>query len=117
MASTGPAGRHVPPWSITGGLFELLWSRVTVLWRWRELTVPPAAIYVAGAKGGSQAALAAAGVVAVLVLAVALLRPRLLLNTPRRCVERSRASRWQRRWPAICRGLRWYRKLGEDGFL
>jgi hypothetical protein len=117
MASTGPAGRHVPPWSISGELSGLVRDRVMGVWRWREFTIPLGSVYLAGAEGGAAAASGIVLILAVLVLAVALVRPGLLTRAVRRCLKRSRTHRWQRRWPSICRGLHWYRKLEEGGLL
>jgi hypothetical protein len=44
-------------------------------------------------------------------------RPSVLSRVPRRCVARSRWHRRLRRWPRICIGLHWYRKLEEGALL
>jgi len=47
MAHVGPAGQVVTPWSLEGAVLGFLADRVSGLWRWREMTLPLAAVYVA----------------------------------------------------------------------
>ena len=117
MARVGPAGQVVAPSSLEGAVIGFLADRVGGLWRWREITVPLGVLYVADAEGGGAAALGIASLFLGAVLIVLLARPRLVLATPRRCVERSRRHSRRRRWPRVCVGLRWYRRLEHDAIL
>jgi hypothetical protein len=117
VARVGAAGRIVPPWSITEELFALVRGRIGGVWRWRELTIPLALLYVAWAGGGDPAALTLAALLATAAALVMVVRPALLLRTPCRCMARTRAHVRQRRWPRVCSGLRWYRKLDEGALL
>jgi FtsK/SpoIIIE family len=117
MGRVGAAGRVVPPRSLTDELLAFAWERLGGLWRWRELTIPLALLFLAYAEGGDAAALAVAAVLIGAAALVLLIRPGAVLGTPRRCLRRSRASAHQSRWPRICVGLRWYRKLEEGAML
>lgn len=117
MARMGAAGRIVPPWSLSEQLLALLRNRVGGLWRWREFTIPLGLLYIGYSQGGDAAA-SAVGVLLAGAAAIALLaRPTLVVAAPRRCLTRTRAHVRQRRWPKICAGLRWYRKLEEGALL
>jgi hypothetical protein len=117
MAHVGAAGRIVPPRTLTDELLAFLWERVGGLWRWREFMIPIALVYAAWAGGGDAAALALAVVLAVVAAVMLLVRPALLLRTPKRCLGRTHEYVRQRRWPRICWGLRWCRKLDEGAIL
>jgi hypothetical protein len=117
MAQVGAAGRIVPPRTVTDELLAFLWERVGGLWRWREITIPIALLYAAWAGGGDAAALALAAVLGAAAAVILLVRPALLLRTPKCCLVRTREYVRQRRWPMICRGLHWYRKLDEGAIL
>lgn len=117
MASTGAAGRVVPPRTLSEEALVLLWERVGGLWRWRELTLPPAAVYVAFATAGGYGASWVAAVLCLVVGSVGLVRPSVLSRIPRRCTARSRWHRRLRRWPRFCVSLHWYRKLEEGALL
>lgn len=117
MASTGAAGRVVPPRTLWEEALVFLWERVGGLWRWRELTLPPAAVYVAYATAGGYAASWVAAVLCLVVGSVGLVRPSVLSRIPRRCTARSRWHGRLRRWPRFCLGLHWYRKLEEGALL
>jgi hypothetical protein len=112
----GAAGRIVPSLSVMEKLFMLLRDRLLGLWRWRELTVPLTALYFASAEGGDAVALTGALLLGATAI-TSLIRPALVLDAPRRCRERSRMHVRQRRWPNVCVGLRWYRKLDEGALL
>jgi hypothetical protein len=117
MARTRAAGRIVRPRSLVNRLVVFAWERVGGLWRWRELTVPLALLYLVWAKGGDAAAVSAAVLLAGAAALALGVRPTAVLGTPRGCLRRSRAFKRQRRWPRICVGLRWYRKLDERALL
>jgi len=117
MARTRAAGRIVRPRSVVNRLVVLAWERVAGLWRWRELTVPLALLYVAWAGGGDAAAVSAAVLLAGAAALVLGARPAAVLGTSRRCLGRSRAFKRQRQWPRMCVGLRWYRKLDGGALL
>src|SRR5947209_360698 len=113
----GAAGQIVPPWSIDGVLMRFVIDRVGGLWRWRELTLPLAALYLAYWLAGGYAATWAAAVFVYVLAPVALVRPSAVGRIPRRCIARSRWHRRRRRWPRVCVGLHWYRKLDHDALL
>jgi hypothetical protein len=117
VARVGPAGQVVAPWSLEGAVLGFLGDRVSGLWRWREITLPLAALYAVDARGGGAAALGIASLFLVAVLIVLLVRPHLVLDTPRRCLDRSRRHSTRRRWPRTCVALHWYRKLEHDAIL
>jgi hypothetical protein len=117
MARTRAAGRIVRPRSLVNRLVVLAWERVAGLWRWRELTVPLALLYVAWAGGGDAAAVSAAVLLAGAAALALGARPAAVLGTSRRCLGRSRAFKHQRQWPRMCVGLRWYRKLDGGALL
>jgi hypothetical protein len=94
-----------------------VWERVGGLWRWRELMIPLALLHLAYAEGGDAAALAVTVMLAAAAALVLLIRPGAVLGTPQRCLRRSRAFARQRRWPRVCAGLRWYRKLEAGALL
>jgi hypothetical protein len=100
-----------------GKLLVFAWERVGSLWRWRELTIPLALLYLAWAVGGDAAAVSATVLLAGAAAFALAVRPAAVLGAPRQCLERSRAFRRQRRWPRICVGLRWFRKLDAGALL
>lgn len=117
MARVAAAGRVVPSRTLSEEVLVVLWERAGGLWRWRELTLPPAAVYVAYATAGGYAASWVTAVLCVVVGSVGIVRPSVLCRVPRRCIARSRWHRRLRRWPRVCLGLRWYRKLEEGALL
>jgi hypothetical protein len=117
MARTRAAGRVVPPRSLVDESLVFAWERAGGLWRWRELTLPLALLYLAWAGGGDAAAVSAAVLLAGAAALALGVRPAAVLGTPRRCLGRSRTFKRQRRWPRVCVGLRWYRKLDEGALL
>src|SRR6266508_1166157 len=117
MRLRGPAGRIVPPQSRKRRLFEFACDRVGGLWRWRELTLPLAALYLAYALAGKYAGSYVAALLAFAVSLVGLVSPSTLSRVPRRCTARSRWHRRRRRWARACVGLHWYRKLEHDALL
>jgi hypothetical protein len=117
MRRRGPAGQVVPPWSLDGAVIKFVVDRVGGLWRWRELTLPLAALYVAYWLPGGYAATWVAAVLVYVLAPVALVRPSVISRVPRRCIARSRWHRRRRRWPRVCVGLHWYRKLDHDALL
>jgi hypothetical protein len=117
MARTRAAGHVVSPRSLVGKLLVFAWERVGGLWRWRELTVPLALVYLVWAGSGDAAAVSAAVLLAGAAALALGVRPSAVLGTPRRCMGRSRAFKRQRQWPRMCVGLRWYRKLDEGALL
>src|SRR5213596_685680 len=116
MRRVGATGRLVRPRSRMHKLLVFLWERLGGLWRWREFTIPFAFVYAAWAGGGAAAlaVLAVLGGAAVLVLVIP---PAAVLGAPARCMGRSRAFARQRRWPRLCVGLHWYRKLDKGTLL
>jgi hypothetical protein len=117
MARVRAAGRIVRPRSLPRALFALLRDRIGGLWRWRELTLPLALLYVAWAEGGGAAAFALCGALAGAAALFLLLRPDAVRNAPKRCLARSRAHARRRRWPEACVGLHWYRRLPQGSLL
>lgn len=118
MGNTAGAGRHVPPWTPLEALGSYAVHRAAGLWRWRDVVVPVVALYAAGVVAGGIG-LAVVGAIIVLATAVGvLLRPGLVRRSVARCSDRSHARKIHRDWPGICRGLHWYRNLGErEGLL
>jgi hypothetical protein len=116
MAREGAAGRLVPARSISRKLLVLLRDRVGGVWRWREITLPLLALYLMSAKGAEAVALTGAVLLGATALAY-VIRPAYVRGTGRRCRERTRVHQRQRRWPNICAGLRWYRKLDNGALL
>jgi hypothetical protein len=113
----GAAGQIVPPRSLDGELVRFVVDRVVGLWRWRELTLPLATLYLAYWFAGSYAATWVAAVLVYVLAPVALVRPSLVSRVPRRCIARTRWHRRRRRWPRVCVGLHWYRKLDHEALL
>jgi hypothetical protein len=81
------------------------------------LTIPLALLYLAWAVGGDAAAVSAAVLLAGAAAFALAVRPAAVLGAPTRCLERSRAFKRQRRWPRVCVGLRWFRKLDAGALL
>lgn len=117
MAHGGSAGQVVAPLSLRRKLFGFLCNRVGGLWRWRELTIPLALLYAAWAEGGGVTAASLAALLAGAVALATIVRPRLTLGAPTRCWARSSAYKRCRRWPNMCLGLHWYRKLDGGAML
>ena len=111
MERVGSAGQIVAPLSLRRKLFRFLSNRVGGFWRWREFTLPLALLYAAWALGGGAAAVSLAALLAGAVALVSIVWPRSTLGARKRCCERTRGYRRRRRWPDICFGLHWYRKL------
>jgi hypothetical protein len=117
MARVGSAGQIVAPLSLRRKLFRFLCNRAGGFWRWREFTFPLALLYGARAIGGGVAALSLASLLAGAVAIATLVRPRFTLRALERCRTRTRAYRFRRRWPDICLGLHWYRRLERGAIL
>ncbi|MGH3041156.1 MAG: FtsK/SpoIIIE domain-containing protein [Gaiellaceae bacterium] len=117
MARVGAAGRIVPPWSLPEKLLALLRDRAGGLWRWREFTIPLGLLSVVYAEGGDAAVLAVVVLLVGAAALVLLVRSALIVGATRRCLMRTRTFVRRRRWPRICMGLRWYRKLDEGAVL
>lgn len=118
MRRRQPAGRIVRPRSLKWKLIRfVVVDRVSGLWRWREFTLPLAALYLAYATAGSSGATMLTGLLAIVVVVVGIVQPSAVAGAPRRCIARSRWHRRWRRWPRACIGLHWYRNLARDGVL
>ena len=117
MARVGSAGQIVAPLSLRRKLFRFLCNRVGGFWRWREFTLPLALLYAAWAVGGGATAVSLAVLLAGAVALATIVRPRFTLGALKRCRGRTGAYRRRRRWPDICLGLHWYRKLDGGAIL
>lgn len=117
MARVGSAGQIVAPLSLRRKVVRFLCNRAGGFWRWRELTLPLALLYATWAVSGGAMAVSLAALLAGAIALATIVRPRFTLHALKRCRRRSRAYRRRRRWPDICLGLHWYRKLDGGAVL